>query len=264
MSTQTEKRLKAFDLLMPVGSVFASEILPPQDELDAMRSAIETGDTDDPDLNDELPSRLGELDEIIAMAEERKNGLHQFVIKLRESDKLPSDVTEEMVMKFIEEESVKSEGLVQMTGTECAAEVALATAKAIRAMEPIVADKIITSLEELVETLNSPGDGSRQVQTSLDFPVADLEISVRSRSALIETGIKTLGELTQTTEQELLDSKNFGGQMLTEIKELLAFNGLQLKPSTDEEWEEINRNALTGEQLARTASHLKKTGQASA
>jgi DNA-directed RNA polymerase subunit alpha len=41
-------------------------------------------------------------------------------------------------------------------------------------------------------------------------------------------GIMTLGDLTETTEQELLASKNFGETSLVEIREMLVSKGLEL------------------------------------
>lgn len=62
----------------------------------------------------------------------------------------------------------------------------------------------------------------------LSIPVTDFELSVRSRNCLQRMGIMTLGDLTMSTEQELLASKNFGETSLIEIKEMLASKGLQL------------------------------------
>ena len=62
----------------------------------------------------------------------------------------------------------------------------------------------------------------------LGVPVTDFELSVRSRNCLQKMGIMTLGDLTMTTEQELLSSKNFGETSLVEIKEMLSSKGLQL------------------------------------
>ncbi len=41
-------------------------------------------------------------------------------------------------------------------------------------------------------------------------------------------GIMTLGDLTETSEQELLASKNFGETSLVEIREMLVSKGLEL------------------------------------
>jgi DNA-directed RNA polymerase subunit alpha len=62
----------------------------------------------------------------------------------------------------------------------------------------------------------------------LSIPVTDFELSVRSRNCLQKMGIMTLGDLTSTSEQELLASKNFGETSLVEIKEMMASKGLSL------------------------------------
>ncbi len=62
----------------------------------------------------------------------------------------------------------------------------------------------------------------------LNIPVSDFELSVRSRNCLHKMGVRTLGDLTRTTEQELLASKNFGETSLVEIRDMLAQKGLQL------------------------------------
>lgn len=65
----------------------------------------------------------------------------------------------------------------------------------------------------------------------LKVPVSKLQLSVRARRCLESLGIKTLGELVQRTEQELLEVRNFGQTSLSEIKEQLAKYGLTLKGS---------------------------------
>lgn len=62
----------------------------------------------------------------------------------------------------------------------------------------------------------------------LSVPVADFELSVRSRNCLAKMGIRTLGDLARTSEQQLLTSKNFGETSLTEIREMLSSRGLSL------------------------------------
>jgi len=68
----------------------------------------------------------------------------------------------------------------------------------------------------------------------LETPVTDFELSVRSRNCLKKMNIKTLGDLTRVTEQQLLSSKNFGDTSLTEIKEMMATKGLRLGQSLEE------------------------------
>jgi DNA-directed RNA polymerase subunit alpha len=68
----------------------------------------------------------------------------------------------------------------------------------------------------------------------LEVPVTDFELSVRSRNCLKKMNIKTLGDLTRVTEQQLLASKNFGETSLGEIKEILSSRGLRLGQSLEE------------------------------
>ncbi len=72
----------------------------------------------------------------------------------------------------------------------------------------------------------------------LSIPVTDFELSVRSRNCLQKMGIDTLGDLTRTTEQELLQSKNFGETSLVEIREMLTAKGLSLGQLAHERHEE--------------------------
>lgn len=62
----------------------------------------------------------------------------------------------------------------------------------------------------------------------LETPVTDFELSVRSRNCLRKMNIRTLWDLTRTTEAQLLSSKNFGETSLTEIKEMMTSKGLRL------------------------------------
>jgi DNA-directed RNA polymerase subunit alpha len=67
----------------------------------------------------------------------------------------------------------------------------------------------------------------RLAQT-LNMPVTNFELSVRSRNCLHKMGIETIGDLTRTSEAELLSSKNFGETSLFEIREMLTSKGLSL------------------------------------
>jgi DNA-directed RNA polymerase subunit alpha len=62
----------------------------------------------------------------------------------------------------------------------------------------------------------------------LEIPVTDFELSVRSRNCLRKMNIRTLGDLTRTTEAALLASKNFGETSLSEIKEMMNSKSLRL------------------------------------
>ncbi len=68
----------------------------------------------------------------------------------------------------------------------------------------------------------------------LEIPVTDFELSVRARNCLKKMNIRTLGDLTRVSEQQLLSSKNFGETSLHEIKEMLTTKGLRLGQSLED------------------------------
>jgi len=59
--------------------------------------------------------------------------------------------------------------------------------------------------------------------------VDDIQLSVRARKCLQKLNLRTLGELTRTTDAELLGCKNFGVTSLNEIKRALSSYGLSLR-----------------------------------
>jgi DNA-directed RNA polymerase subunit alpha len=63
---------------------------------------------------------------------------------------------------------------------------------------------------------------------TLEIPISDFELSVRSRNCLKKMNIITLGDLLRTTEAELLSYKNFGETSLYEIKKILDMKNLRL------------------------------------
>ena len=67
-----------------------------------------------------------------------------------------------------------------------------------------------------------------EVDPILLRPVDDLELTVRSANCLKAESIYYVGDLIQRTEVELLKTPNLGKKSLTEIKDVLATNGLAL------------------------------------
>lgn len=65
--------------------------------------------------------------------------------------------------------------------------------------------------------------------------VEELELSVRSYNCLKNANIRTLAELVQKTEQEMLRTKNFGRKSLNEIKELIEAMGLHFNMRVEPE-----------------------------
>ncbi|MBI5182364.1 MAG: DNA-directed RNA polymerase subunit alpha [Nitrospirae bacterium] len=67
-----------------------------------------------------------------------------------------------------------------------------------------------------------------EINRNLLRSVDELELSVRAYNCLKNANIKTISELVQKTEAEMLKTKNFGRKSLNEIKEILAEMGLTL------------------------------------
>ncbi|MFP3042257.1 DNA-directed RNA polymerase subunit alpha [Treponema primitia] len=70
----------------------------------------------------------------------------------------------------------------------------------------------------LDEDLDEDDERIRQI---LNTPVEELELSVRSSNCLKNANIKTIGELTRKTEDDIAKTRNFGKKSLQEIKEKL-------------------------------------------
>ena len=69
---------------------------------------------------------------------------------------------------------------------------------------------------------------------NLEKSVEELELSVRSYNCLKNADIRTISELVQKTEAEMLKTKNFGRKSLNEIKEILTNMGLSLGMRLDQ------------------------------
>jgi DNA-directed RNA polymerase subunit alpha len=73
----------------------------------------------------------------------------------------------------------------------------------------------------------------QKLNENLFRSVDELELSVRSANCLQNANIKTIGDLVQRTEADMLKTKNFGRKSLKEIKEILAEMGLSLGMKLD-------------------------------
>jgi DNA-directed RNA polymerase subunit alpha len=95
---------------------------------------------------------------------------------------------------------------------------------------------IFINLEDAAEMAAEAG-GEQSHATSnenLDKSVEELELSVRSYNCLKNANIRTIRELVQKTEGEMLKTKNFGRKSLNEIKEILTSMGLGLGMRLDQ------------------------------
>jgi DNA-directed RNA polymerase subunit alpha len=71
-------------------------------------------------------------------------------------------------------------------------------------------------------------DDNDYIRKILSTPVEELELSVRSSNCLKNANIKTIGELTRKTEDDIARTRNFGKKSLQEIKEKLKEWNLSL------------------------------------
>jgi DNA-directed RNA polymerase subunit alpha len=88
---------------------------------------------------------------------------------------------------------------------------------------------------EVVEEMDisDPDAADIPLNDNLLKNVDELELSVRSYNCLKNANIRTIAELVQKTEQEMLKTKNFGRKSLNEIKEIIEKMGLHLGMKID-------------------------------
>lgn len=103
--------------------------------------------------------------------------------------------------------------------------------------------QIFINFEEEIEQQPEPVI-ARPVQAhneNLDRSVDELELSVRSYNCLKNSDIRTIRDLVQKSEPEMLKTKNFGRKSLNEIKDILSSMGLGLGMKFDD-----NGNVIRG------------------
>jgi DNA-directed RNA polymerase subunit alpha len=105
--------------------------------------------------------------------------------------------------------------------------------------------QIFINIEEEEEEAEGPAvevsDEEKSVLwEKLGKSVDEMELSVRSYNCLKNANIRTIGELVQKTEAEMLKTKNFGRKSLNEIKEILAGMGLSLGMKLDD-WPQLQQ-----------------------
>ena len=107
-----------------------------------------------------------------------------------------------------------------------------ARAKEVRSLvEKIINDHMM--LFEANAKSDLGGDTFTEVpeegETILDTPIEELDLSVRSFNCLKRQGVNTIGQLTECTEADLLNIRNFGAKSIEEVKDKLQQMGLGLK-----------------------------------
>ena len=82
--------------------------------------------------------------------------------------------------------------------------------------------------EDAIGSDDELDEEEERVRAILLTPVEELELSVRSSNCLKNANIKTIGDLTRRTEDDIAKTRNFGKKSLQEIKEKLKEWGLGL------------------------------------
>ena len=82
--------------------------------------------------------------------------------------------------------------------------------------------------EDSVGSDDEMDEEEERIRAILDTPVEELELSVRSSNCLKNANIKSIGDLTRRTEDDIAKTRNFGKKSLQEIKEKLQEWGLSL------------------------------------
>ena len=95
---------------------------------------------------------------------------------------------------------------------------------------------IFIALDDPVDQFQEPAVELPQVASNenLEKSVEELELSVRSYNCLKNADIRTIRELVQKTEVDMLKTKNFGRKSLNEIKDILVSMGLGLGMRLDQ------------------------------
>lgn len=138
----------------------------------------------------------------------------------------------------VEEAGASHERLVIELWTDGSVTPVAAVAEASRILEDHF--DLLTRFPEAVaiEETIEPGEEPRprvELNENLFRNVDELELSVRASNCLKTANIRTIADLVQKTESELLKTKNFGKKSLNEIKTILGEMGLALGMRLDPE-----------------------------
>jgi DNA-directed RNA polymerase subunit alpha len=96
----------------------------------------------------------------------------------------------------------------------------------------VIDEHMMLFAEQAVTALSDEGIFSAtldETESVLDTPIEELDLSVRSYNCLKRQGVNTIGQLTECTEGDLLNIRNFGAKSIEEVKDKLQQMGLGLK-----------------------------------
>jgi DNA-directed RNA polymerase subunit alpha len=96
----------------------------------------------------------------------------------------------------------------------------------------IIEEHMLLFVDQASSALSDEGIFAAAVDESesvLDTPIEELDLSVRSYNCLKRHGVNTIGQLTECSEQDLLNIRNFGAKSIEEVKDKLQQMNLGLK-----------------------------------
>jgi DNA-directed RNA polymerase subunit alpha len=108
-------------------------------------------------------------------------------------------------------------------------------------------DVFVNYDESYVEFESEPSQEDRdkaELDKVLTMSIDEIELSVRASNCIQKANIKTIGDLIQKSEVDMLKYKNFGKKSLNEIKKILTDMGLSLGMSLSELTDKKNQEKI--------------------
>ena len=93
---------------------------------------------------------------------------------------------------------------------------------------------------------------------TLDDGIEELQLTVRAYNALLNDNIRTIGELVEKTDRELMRIPNFGKISLDDVRRSLAESGFKLKKEPIVDGRTPQSKLSEEERERSTQSHLKE------
>ncbi len=107
-----------------------------------------------------------------------------------------------------------------------------ALSEAARILDGYVRLFFDVSSERVARAADEPGFRLRSEPKAPDARIEELDFSVRTYNCLKKANIQTIADLVKTTEEELMNIRNFGRKSLVEVQDKLAQYGLTLSGSS--------------------------------
>ncbi len=195
-------------------------------------------------LTPDIPLATLDKDGVLEMEVCVERGRGYVPAEKREPEALPinailldSDFSPVQRVNFHVEPTGEQERLVLEVWTDGSVSPAEAVADASRILEDhfeLLEDFPETTPPEEVTERTETGPRA-ELNENLFRNVDELELSVRASNCLKTANIRTIADLVQKSEAELLKTKNFGKKSLNEIKTILGEMGLALGMRLDPE-----------------------------